>query len=181
MANFIIDVGISPDRGQKIDAQPRVLKASYGDGYEQRVPEGINNIPESWNLIWKNRTLAESNKIISFLETTKGSTSFDWYPEGYQIKSSTTGSQADELIDSTQYFTDLYKGGMVLDSSLQTAIVLSISSRSVLVLDNNILGLNENYTLTPGLKKYVCDKWSNTNVLNGVQNVTATFRRVFEP
>jgi phage-related protein len=181
MANFIIDVGIPPDRGQKIDAQPRVLKASYGDGYEQRVAEGINNIPESWNLTWKNRTLTEGNKIVSFLENTKGVTSFDWYPEGYRINSTTTGAASMELIDTTQYFTDLYRGGTVLDSASNSAIVVSISSRSTLVLDQDIMSSSEEYNITPGLRKYVCDKWSNTSVVNGVQTVTATFRKVFEP
>ena len=116
MANFNTEVNINPDRGLKAEQAPRVLRANYGDGYEQRVSPGINNLPEKWNLVWKNRTAAEANKIVKFLEDQGGVTAFDWYPTGYGIASTTTSAATKKLIDTTQYFTSRYLNTTVTDS-----------------------------------------------------------------
>ena len=116
MANFNTEVDVNPDRGLKSDQQPRILKATYGDGYEQRVAAGINNLPESWSLTWKNRSSAEANKIVKFLEVQGGVTAFDWYPAGYDISSTTTSYVASKLVDTSQYFTARYLNTTVTDS-----------------------------------------------------------------
>ena len=108
MANFNLDVNVNPDRGLKTSSQPRDLIASYGDGYEQRVAAGINNVPEVWELTWKNRTSADSSKVSKFLEDHGGVTSFDWFPTEYNIASTTTGVSTKKLIDTSQYFSSRY-------------------------------------------------------------------------
>ena len=113
MANFNTDVNITPDRGLKATQKPRIFSANYGDGYQQRVAAGINNIPEEWNLTWKNRTSIETNKIIKFLEDLNGTSSFDWYPPGYEIGSTTTSAATKKLIDTSQYFTKRYLNATV--------------------------------------------------------------------
>ena len=35
---------VVPDKGIQQTAKPRVLKAQFGDGYEMRVRDGINNL-----------------------------------------------------------------------------------------------------------------------------------------
>ena len=67
MANFNTDVNIIPDRGVSTDQTVRAYKATYGDGYEQRVAAGINTLPEEWSLSWNNRTANDANKVIKFL------------------------------------------------------------------------------------------------------------------
>ena len=38
------------DKGIQQTVKPRVLKAQFGDGYEMRVRDGINNTPREWSL-----------------------------------------------------------------------------------------------------------------------------------
>lgn len=62
--------------------KPRVRTAAFGDGYEQRVGDGINNAPKSWALSFT-RPLAEAQDIAAFLTARGGSESFDWTdPDG---------------------------------------------------------------------------------------------------
>jgi len=182
MANFNTEVNINPDRGLKAESNPRVLVAAYGDGYEQRVAAGINNTQEVWNLTWKNRTAAEANKIVKFLETQGGVTAFDWYPTGYDISSSTTSASTNKLIDTSQYFTARYLNTTVTDSAspANTATVTAVDSATQLSLSTDILSSGESYTIYP-YKKYKCDKWSTQHDLSGYQTITATFTKVFEP
>jgi len=182
MANFNTEVNINPDRGLKADQQPRVLKANYGDGYEQRVAAGINNLPETWNLTWKNRTTADTNKIVKFLEDQGGVTAFDWYPTGYNIASTTTSASTKKLVDTTQYFTNRYLNTTVTDSAspANTATVTAVDSATQLSLSTDILSSGESYTIYP-YKKYTCDKWSVQENISGYRTITATFTKVFEP
>jgi len=180
MENFNLDVNVSPDRGLKTSSKPRVLTATYGDGYEQRVAAGINNVPEVWELTWKNRTSAESNKIIKFLEEHGGVTPFDWYPTGYDISSTATSADTKKLIDTSQYFTARYLNTTVTDSLGNTAIVTAVDSATQLSLSIDIMLEAETYTIYP-YKKYKCDKWSSQEVLSGIRTVSATFTKVFEP
>lgn len=180
MANFNIEVNINPDRGLKTDQKPRVLVATYGDGYEQRVAAGINNTPEVWNLTWKNRTAADANKIIKFLEDQGGVTAFDWYPTGYDISSTTTSAATRKLVDTSQYFTNRYLNTTVTDSAGATAIVTAVDSATQLSLSTDIMTSGETYTINP-YKKYKCDKWGSQEVLSGYRIITATFTKVFEP
>jgi len=54
------------DRGLQQSAKPRVLKAQFGDGYEMRVRDGINNTPREWSLSFNNRTKADIDNIYDF-------------------------------------------------------------------------------------------------------------------
>jgi len=54
------------DRGIQQTAKPRVLKAQFGDGYEMRVADGINNTPREWSLSFNNRTKADIDNIYDF-------------------------------------------------------------------------------------------------------------------
>jgi len=181
MSNFNIDVGLNPDRGVSTDQTPNVLKASYGDGYEQRSTFGINTIREEWSLTWSNKILPDANKIIRFLETEGGVTAFDWYPPDTVITSTTTSAVNYKLIDTDQHFTNRYLGATVTDSEGNDATVTAIDSATTLSLDNDILIDGEAYTLTPPDKKYICEKWAISIPFSGYRTVTATFKEVFEP
>ena len=180
MANFNTDVNIIPDKGLKTDQQPRTLKASYGDGYQQRVVAGINNIPESWSLTWNNRALNDANQIIKFLEDHKGVTAFDWYPASTEIASTTTSAATNKLIDTAQIFTNRLLNTTVTDSGVATATVTAVDSTTQLSLSSNILSSGEAYTIFP-TKKYICESWSTETPHDTIRNVSATFVRVFEP
>lgn len=59
--------------------KPKVRVASFGDGYDQRVGDGINNNPASWSLTFQH-TKAYMDPIIDFMDIHGGSMVFDWTP-----------------------------------------------------------------------------------------------------
>lgn len=66
--------------------QPRVSVAKFGDGYEQRLADGINNSPRSWALTFS-RASAEADDILTFLRARNGIEAFDWTdPDGLSGK-----------------------------------------------------------------------------------------------
>ncbi len=180
MANFNTDVNIIPDRGVSTDQTARAYKATYGDGYEQRVAAGINNLPEEWSLSWNTRSLNDANKVIKFLEDQKGVTAFDWYPPDTEISSTTTSAATNKLIDTSQIFTNRLLNTTVTDNSATTATVVAIDSTTQLTLSSDLMAQGEAYTIYP-TKKYKCEKWATTIPFSGYRTVTATFVKVFEP
>jgi len=67
-----------PDRGATKDTTTRVNASKFGDGYEQRVPDGLNSVMETWQLSFTLRTLAETQAIDAFLAANKGASAFEW-------------------------------------------------------------------------------------------------------
>ena len=55
------------DKGIQMSTAPRVLKAQFGDGYEMRVKDGINNTPRTWNLSFNTRPKAEIDDLYTFM------------------------------------------------------------------------------------------------------------------
>ena len=61
----------------------RVLIANFGDGYHQRVGDGINVSSEEWSLRWDLLTQAQADEITDFFDARAGTESFDWLtPDG---------------------------------------------------------------------------------------------------
>lgn len=73
---------IIPDKSFRRSSRPRVLEARFGDGYSQRVSDGLNTIMESWSLSFQNRSIVDINLIKTFLEFKNGVQSFSWDPPG---------------------------------------------------------------------------------------------------
>lgn len=69
---------IAPDFGASMSLKPRVLTAQFGDGYAQRLGDGINTQGEEWSLTFSSRTAAEFDAILDFLEARGGTEAFDW-------------------------------------------------------------------------------------------------------
>lgn len=61
-------------------SKPRVRKFQAGSGYEQRIRFGLNTDPKEWSLTFMNRTDAERDAILAFLEARGGVQNFDWTP-----------------------------------------------------------------------------------------------------
>lgn len=60
------------DRGLNRVSTHRVLTAKFGDGYEQRVLDGINNKDDIFNLSFNNRTAEDINLIAAFFDSKAG-------------------------------------------------------------------------------------------------------------
>lgn len=69
---------VVPDRNIRQTSKPRVLKVSFGDGYEQRLSDGINILKETFNISFVNRSKTEIQAISDFFDTNAGVTAFNF-------------------------------------------------------------------------------------------------------
>jgi len=67
MANFDNDVGLSPDYGLEIEHSPKINTITFGDGFEQRLTEGLNQNARRLSLTFSNITESQSLTLINFL------------------------------------------------------------------------------------------------------------------
>jgi phage-related protein len=82
---------IVPDKGLGRQSQPRVRIAKFGDGYEQRIADGLNPIQETFSLTFNNREAAEIDDIIGYLASLGGVSSFDFtFPDDNGVGGETT-------------------------------------------------------------------------------------------
>lgn len=65
------------DRGLSRKSKHNVLTAKFGDGYEQRVLDGINTKQDQFSISFKNRDASDINLIAAFLDDSAGK-SFDF-------------------------------------------------------------------------------------------------------
>lgn len=73
---------VTPDKSLQNSITPRVLKMSFGDGYEQRIQDGINSIARTFSVSFNPREKAEIDDIVSFFDSKKAVISFDFtYPD----------------------------------------------------------------------------------------------------
>lgn len=73
----------TPDFGAAVAYKPRVRRVAFGDGYEQRVGDGINTGTDAWSLTFAVRTDTEANQILAFLEARGAVDAFNWTaPDG---------------------------------------------------------------------------------------------------
>lgn len=73
---------VCPDRNLTKGTKPKILKASFGDGYEQRLIDGINNLEVSFSVAFNKREKEEIDDIVAFFDSKNGVTAFDYtYPD----------------------------------------------------------------------------------------------------
>lgn len=89
------------DRGLSRQAQQRVLTAKFGDGYEQRVRDGINTKTENFNISFNNRNADEINLIAAYLDS-KAALSFELVITDTFSGGSLTTSTIDVVCDTYQ-------------------------------------------------------------------------------
>lgn len=66
-----------PDTDSTSDTKPNVKTTKFGDGYELRVPVGLNSDPMSWSLKFT-RIRTEAKDILAFLREHGGYKAFRW-------------------------------------------------------------------------------------------------------
>lgn len=73
-----------PAPGATKTINPKVRSAQFGDGYNQRVGDGINTMPRVWDVSFT-RKEADIDLVDAFLTARAGVESFIWTPpEGTQ-------------------------------------------------------------------------------------------------
>mgnify|MGYP003109826395 FL=1 len=70
----------TPSYNQSAQISPRVLSVRFGDGYTQRIPDGINNNLLNLELSFENRTEKEATAILHFLNARRGAEAFAYTP-----------------------------------------------------------------------------------------------------
>ena len=65
-----------------LNEAPKVRVVKMGDGYEQRIEEGINNNPQVWPLAFTKRNGVDVAGVYDFLKARGGVESFEWTPRG---------------------------------------------------------------------------------------------------
>lgn len=71
-----------PDRNMKKSATPRIRMSQFGDGYSQRMQDGINYMAQTWALEYVNRSWTTILAMVTFLEGKGGVTAFTFTPPG---------------------------------------------------------------------------------------------------
>ena len=69
---------IRPDKTMTRTSTPTVRKISFGDGYEQRVASGINNLKQSFTVSFNNREKEEIDEITAYLDSLNGVSKFSF-------------------------------------------------------------------------------------------------------
>ena len=73
----------APSHPASVDRMPKVKTARFGDGYEQRQADGLNNNLAVWNLVFSHRDSTEAAAIEAFLSARGGVERFEWTdPDG---------------------------------------------------------------------------------------------------
>ena len=71
---------ITPTYGAQKNSRPNVRTVQFGDGYQQRLTYGLNQIPKSWSLTWE-VSETDADTIETFLNNRAAdNASFDWTP-----------------------------------------------------------------------------------------------------
>lgn len=108
----------TPDKSMTKTVAPRVLQITFGDGYEQRIADGINTINETYSLSFKTRTKEAIDDIVVFLDARKNVSKFIFtMPDS---NNTTRTGEKDVKVVATNYsVTYDYEGFYSLSLSLK--------------------------------------------------------------
>jgi len=67
-----------PDKGFTRKNAPSIFKTEFGDGYEQRLANGINNLKQEFSINFATRTKEDIDDIVDFFELKGGVTAFTY-------------------------------------------------------------------------------------------------------
>jgi len=73
---------LGPTTSAARTVQPRILKTEFGDGYGQRVVDGINAIRRIYNVSWEDISRVDANLIDDFFAARSAAEAFYWTPPG---------------------------------------------------------------------------------------------------
>lgn len=80
MAALPFSSEISQSSSGKVDF--KVLVNKYGNGYEQRIADGINNNLQTWEVSWEGLGSTDFSTLVQAIEGSRGVSNFTWTPPG---------------------------------------------------------------------------------------------------
>lgn len=191
MTNIVDDSGnaFSVDKSSTQSNKPRIRRFSFGDGYEQRIADGINNLQQTFDVRFINRTETEMDNLIDFFETKNSITPFAYSPPNFPSSSVTGGSFTSATgIIAGSGFTGLYDEGWVIvqgstlnDKGYSVDSTSANSATNIYVFEPTLTDdTGENFTVHKAIG-VICEEWSVVIPQSTVVSVTAKFKRVYEP
>ena len=100
---------VAPDKGFTRNNTPRVHVQKFGDGYEQRLANGINNLEQEFSVQFATRPKDEIDDIVAFFESKKGTTAFDFnFADTNESGNEETVKIVCESWDQTWDYDDFY-------------------------------------------------------------------------
>jgi phage-related protein len=75
-SNYVPEFYWKPSYSTVAQASPRINRVKFGNGYEQRIPDGMNTDLITLNLEFANRKESETVAILHFLDQMNGQISF---------------------------------------------------------------------------------------------------------
>ena len=83
---------VQPDKGLQRTSKPKVHTIAFGDGYEQRLADGINNLEQSISVSFSTRPKAEIDDLVAFFESLGGVSKFR-----FDLEDSNEGSSTETI------------------------------------------------------------------------------------
>ena len=83
---------VQPDKSLSRKNTPRVHLAQFGDGYEQRLQDGINSLKQEISVSFQTRPKPEIDDLVAFFESLNGVTKFR-----FDIADSNAGSSTETI------------------------------------------------------------------------------------
>ena len=83
---------VQPDKGFGRSTSMRVHVSQFGDGYEHRIADGINNLEQTLSVSFSTRPKAEIDDLVAFFESLGGVSKFR-----FDIEDSNAGSSTETI------------------------------------------------------------------------------------
>jgi phage-related protein len=77
---------VAPDPPVMMDETPAANRFSFGDGYSQDAPRGLNSIPSKVTISFSNLYTSDKDAILQFLRARKGVEPFWWQQPNEQMR-----------------------------------------------------------------------------------------------
>ncbi len=83
---------VQPDKGLSRSSTPKVHTITFGDGYHQRIADGINNLEQELSVSFSTRPKAEIDDLVAFFESLGGVSKFK-----FTLEDSNEGSNEEAI------------------------------------------------------------------------------------
>lgn len=85
MPTLTFPYALGPTTSASKQSEAKTLKADFGDGYTQRVGNGINNVRDTYTLSWEDISRTDAKTIDDFLRARGGWDAFYWTAPGATV------------------------------------------------------------------------------------------------
>ena len=86
MSLLSFPLAMGPTTSASGNSEARVLRANFGDGYSQRVADGINAVRQTYEVTWEGLDRTDAQTVDTFLRNRGGHEAFLWTAPGGTLK-----------------------------------------------------------------------------------------------